>query len=178
MPKLHQIALLPIFLLLSIGVSWEVPNSIPTNLFFGPIDAVIYDGVNFGNLGSILYILNDNDLYAGRNFNDQSHVVFSLKGNSIFSGILHTDANRRYKVEGNHILPAGSSNISESVYSYTENAFYAGPQITDNNNRLFTRRGNFIFKGTSADLDEVILSFDGDFEKLRPFLPIIVAQRP
>ncbi|MSP14530.1 MAG: hypothetical protein EXR62_16445 [Chloroflexi bacterium] len=141
-------------------------------------EARIFQASHFNQLDSLIYVYNNDEVYAGKVANDTGKVVLSRENDLIYNSHQHTNEHRLYRIVDNHILPARSTDVSLALYSWQRDNIYRGPSTSDESQRIFTRRGNKLYTGTSANIDDVVFSFDGDFTTLRPFLVLLAVDRP
>ncbi|MSP14701.1 MAG: hypothetical protein EXR62_17300 [Chloroflexi bacterium] len=175
---MKKIAFLALVAILALAVSACSVGGTTSNLAGAGADVSVYQGPNTNSLDNLIYVIGGTNVYAGKDASKPDKIVLSKEGDTIFNSATHTNEHRLYKVIDNHIVPANSASIADSIYTIDGDNFFSGPSSADNSKRIFTRRDDKIYKGTSSQLSDVVLSFSGDYGKLQNFLPIIADKRP
>ncbi|MBI3943010.1 MAG: hypothetical protein HY326_08355 [Chloroflexi bacterium] len=150
-------------------------SNVTNNLTGG--DVRLYTGPANNQLDNLIYVVNNNEVYAGKSSTNPTRVVLSREGDFIFNSRAHVNDTRQYRIQGNRILPWNETDPAKTLYTFGD-TIYIGPQSNNVNAVAYTRRDNKIYKGNSSQLSDVVMSFDGDYNQLAPFLPIILDKQP
>ncbi|MSP13828.1 MAG: hypothetical protein EXR62_12840 [Chloroflexi bacterium] len=140
-------------------------------------DVRLYTGPANNQLDNLIYVVKDDEVYAGKSSNNPTKVVLSREGDFIFNSRAHVNDTRQYKIVGNRILLFSETDPAKTLYSFGD-TIYIGPQTNNVSAVAYTRRDNKIYKGNSNQLSDVVMSFDGDYNQLAPFLPILLDKQP